>query len=246
MKNKLIIASGVALALSGQYAMAGSIADTYTTGDTLTATMMDNIKTAVNDNDSKIIFNSADISSITAAGGPVDTNTTNIATNTGDIATNTGDISDLNNTTMKVFDSSISYQIPVLDASIGSTVVNVILSNQSTTTCDAWLATSSESWNIGANSRGGLIILPTYSATNLPGVTSSGFFPLITTTYTLVSKTNMSLDVSAKTYVNLTLMRSETNASDTCNAGNVYVRGATIEYPNGSKQFIPVKEMTVN
>ena len=51
MKKRVIIAASIALALTSQYATAGSIADTYTTGDALTAAKMDNIKTAVNDND---------------------------------------------------------------------------------------------------------------------------------------------------------------------------------------------------
>ena len=52
------------LACSTGVVFAGSIADTYTTGDTLTATNMTNIKTAVNDNDTRmpgIEFNNANV-----------------------------------------------------------------------------------------------------------------------------------------------------------------------------------------
>ena len=242
MKNRLIIATSVALALCSQYATAASIADTYAAGDTLTAAKMDNIKTAVNDNNAvnatqtgDIATNTGDIAAITAASGPVDVNTTNIATNTND----------LNNTTMKIFDSSINYQIPVMSAAAGTTTVTVLLSNQSSTSCDAYLAGTADTWKIGANSRGGFFILPTYTATTMPGVTSSGTAPFVTTTYTLVARSNMSLDVSTSDYVNMALLRGETSPSDTCNAGNIYVRGAMVDYPDGTKYYVPVKEMVV-
>ncbi len=51
---KTIYATGIVLALTNQLASAGSIADTYTAGDTLTVTTLDNIKSAVNDNDVRI------------------------------------------------------------------------------------------------------------------------------------------------------------------------------------------------
>lgn len=54
MKQSIIVATFTALTLSSQLVTAGSITDTYTPGDTLTATKMDNIKAAVNDNDSRI------------------------------------------------------------------------------------------------------------------------------------------------------------------------------------------------
>ena len=242
MKNRLIIATSVALALCSQYATAASIADTYAAGDTLTAAKMDNIKTAVNDNNAvnatqtgDIATNTGDIAAITAASGPVDVNTTNIATNTND----------LNNTTMKIFDSSINYQIPVMSAAAGTTTVTVLLSNQSSTSCDAYLAGTADTWKIGANSRGGFFILPTYTATTMPGVTSSGTAPFVTTTYTLVARSNMSADVSTSDYINLSLLRSETDPADTCNAGNIYVRGAMVDYPDGTKYYVPVKEMVV-
>ena len=51
MKQKTIFTSIIALALSSQLVSAGSITDTYVSGDTLTATILENIKAAVNDND---------------------------------------------------------------------------------------------------------------------------------------------------------------------------------------------------
>ena len=57
MKQKIILATFIALTLTCQLVAAGSITDTYSTGDTLTATKMDNIKAAVNDNDTRITNN---------------------------------------------------------------------------------------------------------------------------------------------------------------------------------------------
>lgn len=54
MKSSILIVTGVFLTLSSQLATAGSIADTYATGDILTTTTLDNIKAAVNDNDTRI------------------------------------------------------------------------------------------------------------------------------------------------------------------------------------------------
>ena len=61
MKNRLIIASSVALALSGQYVIAGSIATVHTTGETLTAGTMNAINAEVTDNDTRITNNAAAI-----------------------------------------------------------------------------------------------------------------------------------------------------------------------------------------
>jgi hypothetical protein len=51
MKQIFIMAATITLALVSQIATSGTITDTYATGDTLTATKLNNIKTAVNDND---------------------------------------------------------------------------------------------------------------------------------------------------------------------------------------------------
>ncbi len=59
MKQRIIITT--LLALVSQITAAGPITDTYTTGDTLTATKMDNIKAAINDNDIRINTNATDI-----------------------------------------------------------------------------------------------------------------------------------------------------------------------------------------
>lgn len=83
MKQKVIVATVIVLTLTSQLVSAESITDTYAKGDTLTATKMNNIKTAVNDNDGNINTNTANTG----------INTTNINTNTDNISTNTSDIS---------------------------------------------------------------------------------------------------------------------------------------------------------
>ena len=72
--------------------LADSINDTYSSGDTLTATTMNNIKSAVNDNDSRITSNRDDITRNNAG---ITTNASEIADNFNLINQNVGDISDL-------------------------------------------------------------------------------------------------------------------------------------------------------
>ena len=54
MKQLIKIASLIGIFAVSQIAYPGSIADTYETGDTLTATTLDNIKSAVNNNDARM------------------------------------------------------------------------------------------------------------------------------------------------------------------------------------------------
>lgn len=53
MKTTFLLALAISSAAYSQANFAGSINDTYTTGDTLTAAKLENIKTAVNDNDAR-------------------------------------------------------------------------------------------------------------------------------------------------------------------------------------------------
>ena len=55
MKYFLIIISIIQLFSISQNAYSDSITDTYTKGDTLTATLLDNVKAAVNDNDDRVV-----------------------------------------------------------------------------------------------------------------------------------------------------------------------------------------------
>ena len=54
MKNLLKVAPIVGLLVASQLAYSAPVTDTYTTGDTLTAAKMNNIKSAVNDNDLRL------------------------------------------------------------------------------------------------------------------------------------------------------------------------------------------------
>ncbi|MCW9013780.1 MAG: hypothetical protein OQL06_08360 [Gammaproteobacteria bacterium] len=226
MNNYYKIGSSIILALFSHLLFASSITDTYSTGDTLTTTTLNNIKSAVNDND------------------------TNITTNSADISTNAADISDLQTNTsevfLKTFDSSIHFQIPVLSSTAANTTVYVWLSNHSSTSCYAYLASSTNTWNVGSNSKSTLLIIPFYSQTYMTGRTSSGTFPNIIYTYTIVQRSAMNTDVSTEDYVDVSFYRNEASTSDTCNAGNIYVRGAIATYPGGTQYFVPVTDMVVN
>ena len=89
MKYSIIFTTVITLALTSQVVTAGSIADTYATGDTLTATKMENIKTAVNDNDGNIITNT---NGITANDSDIANNDIDIGANAGNISSNTDNI----------------------------------------------------------------------------------------------------------------------------------------------------------
>ncbi|MDJ0832927.1 MAG: hypothetical protein QNJ69_05355, partial [Gammaproteobacteria bacterium] len=83
MKNLIRLFAIIGFASISFIAPADSITDTYATGDTLTATTLNNIKSAVNDNDSNITNNTTNITS----------NTSNISTNSADISSNASGIS---------------------------------------------------------------------------------------------------------------------------------------------------------
>jgi hypothetical protein len=67
MSNIFKVTSVALLASISQLAHSAPITDTYTTGNTLTATTLGNIKSAVNDNDSRVTTNTANITSNTNA-----------------------------------------------------------------------------------------------------------------------------------------------------------------------------------
>jgi hypothetical protein len=74
MKNLLKIVSIIGLTVITQTAYSAAVTDTFTTGDTLTAAKINNIKSAVNDNDTRIdsissctVTKNADIASITCS-----------------------------------------------------------------------------------------------------------------------------------------------------------------------------------
>jgi hypothetical protein len=74
MKNLLKIASIIRLTVITQTAYSAEVTDTFTTGDTLSAAKLNNIKSAVNDNDTRIdsissctVLQGADSASITCS-----------------------------------------------------------------------------------------------------------------------------------------------------------------------------------
>ena len=84
MKYIIKFSSLIALASISLLAYSDSITDSYATGDTLTADTLNNIKSAVNDNDSNIISNTTNIT----------TNDSNIGANATSIGDNFSDITD--------------------------------------------------------------------------------------------------------------------------------------------------------
>jgi len=98
-------------------AQAGDVASTFSTGDTLTATQMTEIKDAVNDNDTRATANKGDIL----------TNTANIASSTANISTNTADITSIKATVIDIDTRSIANEGDVFTntANISSNTANI-------------------------------------------------------------------------------------------------------------------------
>ena len=86
MKTHIKIVATIGALAFSNFAHTDPITDTYNTGDILTTTTLENIKSAVNSNDANITTNSSDIS----------TNATDITANTNSIGTNTTSIASLN------------------------------------------------------------------------------------------------------------------------------------------------------
>ena len=110
MKNLIKIVSIFGLISISPLGYSVDITDTYTTGDTLTAETLENIKSAVNSKQNRVT---------------------------------------------EVFDSSISYRIPVLDTlDPGTTNIVVWLVNTSEVDCNVFVDESFSAWQIGENFRG--------------------------------------------------------------------------------------------
>ncbi len=251
---------GTVLLASCLFTLAGAapltVTNTFVDGNVLSAgelnTNFGDVKTAVDDNNTKIGDNTESIGANATAIGVNSTaigdNTTAIGDNGADITINRTDIDELqaaNSYVSKVFNASIRYQIPVLSNTAGITTVRVWVNNRTKTTCTMTTTTTNavDSWHVGANTKSTFFIFPTYFDTSLAGVV--GGFPLTTTTTTIVEIFNMNVDVSSKDFVYLSLSRNETASSDTCNAGDVSVRGAMVTYPGGTQYFVPVQDMVV-
>ena len=246
MKNLIKLALSTVLGLVVLQVNSADITDNYATGDTLTATMMNNIKSAVNDNDARITTNSQSVTTLQTDVGTLQTGVGNLQT---DVVTLQTDVSDLQQSSGSIFfnefDSRIDFQMPVLDSTNANTTIEIRLANETTTTCDVRTAFILDPWSVGQNSKSNLMILPTYIVQTLAGKIITGTFPTLTITTTIVQR-SASSNVSTRDYVNVSLLRSETNAADTCNLGDVSVRGALVTYPNGTRYYVPVKDMNVD
>jgi len=95
MKNIIKGLAIAALALLSTGATAGSISDSYATGNTLTANHLNNIKTAVNDNDTRIAALEA---ALTTLQTDLATANTTIAATQADLATTQADLATANAT----------------------------------------------------------------------------------------------------------------------------------------------------
>ncbi|MCP3975106.1 MAG: hypothetical protein GY720_11510 [bacterium] len=97
MKYSSRIVVLIATLVISQVAYSGTVVDTFADGDTLTATHLDNIKTAVNDNDAEVTTNASDIatnlSHISDNMSDISTNESDIASNSSSISTNAGGVS---------------------------------------------------------------------------------------------------------------------------------------------------------
>ena len=74
MNTLLSITLGVVLVIYQHYALAGTVSDTFSTGDTLIADHLNNIKNAVNDNNDRVTSNSEVISGIQSQAILIDAN----------------------------------------------------------------------------------------------------------------------------------------------------------------------------
>lgn len=81
------LAISLGIALSAGVVHASSIGDTYTAGDTLTAAKMDNIKAAVNDNDTRIGTLTTTVGGHTTSIGTLTTDVNNLKNGTPTCAT---------------------------------------------------------------------------------------------------------------------------------------------------------------
>lgn len=141
--------------------------------------------------------------------------------------------------------SSISLTVGRPDGYLsGNATFHFLLSNKTATDCDISTAFTSNQWQIGPNTKGGFIIIPTYTAQALPRITTV-IFPIFTTTYTIVDRL-ATVNFSANDYVQVTLLRSETSGADTCNSSDVMVRGVIITYSGGRREFVAPGQLRIN
>ena len=157
MKISYSLAFGVVISLYSQVNFAGSITDTFTTGDTLTATHLNNVKAAVNDNNSRVTTNTADIDTNTSG---VSTNKTSIQNNASNIGLNTsGVLTNANNI------STNSVNIGINTADIATNTAGI--ANNAADAADIVNQMPAVKQAVGAI----WTIMPTVSNTNINSIT---------------------------------------------------------------------------
>ncbi|MFO7594402.1 MAG: hypothetical protein R6X15_10210 [Pseudomonadota bacterium] len=255
MKTKISILAAAVIAVSTwtTSAMAGQV-DTMTTFEADTPAVaaevngnFDAVKSAVDDNDSRITANEENINTntdnITVNTDSIATNTGNITANTDSIATNQDDIAAIQSDASsldRVFDDQIKFRLSVSDSSTDDfTNIVVYLRNTTSTDCEIYYSTSSSGWVDGANTTSSFTLTPTYTAKTLRG---SSYEFLQTTRY--LEKFVVDRNLSGGTqFVDVTLNRNETDASDTCDAGDVVIMNVEAIFPDGTRVFVPASEM---
>lgn len=152
-------------------------------------------------------------------------------------------ISVLENNFQKTLSTSAYMHIPNLaPGAAGITVVELWLSNASTTTCDVYIAKTQQNWKLGDNVVNlGLAPTPTFVARTLGGKTTTASD--ITTV--LVDAGSSLGDISLDAFVGYTVFRKETDVLDTCGPDDVRVHGARVFDPNGQVNSLPLSVMRV-
>lgn len=218
-------------------AYSAEIADTYTSGDTLTATTLNNIKSSVNDNDANIGTNTT---AIGVNSGIVDANTINIGINSAGITAHDARITDLEGASpatgriaLTVSDgtptksladavsssaTSTAFPIPSDYVAGGTVTIKALVSGCGGS--NVRVSINREGVSVGSNSF--LFIFPEFQTISIPaGAIFTFFVEEVTTTTTFLSDLNF-----------LTLTRDGADANDTC-SGSLIVRGYIVEYPRG-------------
>ncbi len=230
MKQIATIATTIALTFTVQLATAAPITDTYTAGDPLTATTMNNIKSAVNDNDMRVGGNTGDIA----------TNAINIGINDSAITDHETRITDLESASPAVGRIALTSTV--------SGVVSDPLPDALTTTATSTMFTTPSDYVTGTITLKALI--SGCSGSNVQVSISSGgvnvgsnsLFFIFPTSQTVFIPTSAFLSfevVEVATTVsgfsdlnNISLARFGADALDTC-ATDLTVQGFIVEYPRG-------------
>ena len=237
MKHFIKFISTIGLLSISQFAHSDSITDTYTTGDTLTTMTLNNIKSAVNDNDTRVGGNATAIGVNT---GNISTNGINIGINSGGITAHDARITDLEGASpatgriaLTVSDgtptkplvdavsssaTSTAFPTPSDYVAGGTVTIKALVSGCGGS--NAHFSISRNGVSVGSNPL--FTIVPSTQTISIPAGGASTFFVVeVTTTTNFLSDLNF-----------VTLTRFGADINDTCSSALV-VRGYIVEYPRG-------------